>query len=49
LVYRLDEPKVVLLLFGSGKVVCAGARVPQDIEAAIDKITKELQAAGLLS
>ena len=49
LVYRLDEPKVVLLIFGSGKLVCAGARVPQDIEKAVDKITKELTAAGLLS
>jgi len=49
LVYRLDEPKVVLLLFWSGKLVCTGARIPQDVEAAVDKITKELQAAGLLS
>ena len=48
LVYRLDEPKVVLLIFGSGKLVCAGARIPQDIEKAVDKITKELKAAGLL-
>ena len=49
LVYRLDEPKVVLLIFGSGKLVCAGARVPQDIEKAVDKITAELKAAGLLT
>ena len=49
LVYRLDEPKVVLLLFGSGKLVCAGARIPQEIEKAVDKITKELEAARLLS
>lgn len=48
LVYRLDEPKVVLLLFGSGKLVCTGARKPQDVEAAVDKITVELRAAGQL-
>ena len=48
LVYRLDEPKLVLLLFGSGKLVCTGARRPQDVEAAVDKITEELKAAGLL-
>ena len=48
LVYRLDEPKVVLLLFGSGKLVCAGARVPQQIDAAVEKITKELKDAGQL-
>ncbi len=48
LVYRLTEPKVVVLLFGSGKLVCTGARVPQDVEAAVNKITEELKAAGLL-
>ncbi|MFQ6012318.1 MAG: TATA-box-binding protein [Thermoplasmata archaeon] len=48
LVYRLDEPKVVVLLFGSGKLVCTGARKPSDVERAVEKITEELQAAGLL-
>ena len=48
LVYRPDVPKVVLLLFGSGKVVCTGARKPQDVEDAVDKITIELRAAGQL-
>jgi transcription initiation factor TFIID TATA-box-binding protein len=48
LVYRIDEPKVVVLLFGSGKLVCTGARKPQDVEAAVNKITEELRAAGLL-
>lgn len=48
LVYRLDVPKVVLLLFGSGKLVCTGARKPQDVEDAVDKITIALRAAGQL-
>lgn len=48
LVYRIAEPKVVILLFGSGKVVCTGARKPSDVEQAIEKITAELKAAGLL-
>lgn len=48
LVYRIDEPKVVVLLFGSGKVVCTGARKPSDVEQAIEKITAELKSAGLL-
>src|SRR2546423_2371942 len=48
LVYRIDEPKVVLLMFGSGKVVCTGARKPLDIEQAVEKITAELKGAGLL-
>ncbi len=48
LVYRLREPKVVVLLFGSGKLVCTGARKPADVEHAVEKITAELKAAGLL-
>ncbi len=48
LVYRLDDPKVVLLLFGSGKLVCTGARKPEDVERAVEKITEELGIAGLL-
>ena len=48
LVYHMKDPKVVILLFGSGKLVCAGARKPQDVEAAIKKITAELRSADLL-
>ena len=47
LVYRIDVPKVVVLLFGSGKLVCTGARKPSDVEQAVKKITAELKAAGL--
>ena len=48
LVYRMDDPKVVILLFGSGKLVCTGAKKPSDVEKAVKKIDKELRAAGLL-
>ncbi len=48
LVYRVDEPKVVALLFGSGKIVCTGAKEIPDIDRALLKITKELSEAGLL-
>ncbi|MCL5437365.1 MAG: TATA-box-binding protein, partial [Candidatus Thermoplasmatota archaeon] len=48
LVYRLDSPKVVVLLFGSGKLVCTGARKPSDVGDAVQKIMVELQGAGLL-
>jgi excinuclease UvrABC nuclease subunit len=30
-VYRMDEPKVVILLFASGKLVCTGAKREEDI------------------
>lgn len=48
LICRIEEPHVVVLLFGSGKLVCAGARRPSDIEVAVKKIAKELGDAGLL-
>ncbi len=48
LICRLEEPRVVMLLFGSGKLVCTGARRPADVELAVQRITKELQGAGLL-
>ena len=48
LVYRVKEPKVVVLLFGSGKLVCTGARKAKDVELAVDKIAEELKASGLL-
>ena len=48
LVCRLEKPRVVVLLFGSGKLVCTGARRPSDVSLSVEKITKELQDAGLL-
>ena len=48
LVYRLDKPKVVMLIFGSGKMVCTGAKKTEDVEMAVEQITKELRDAGLL-
>ena len=48
LVYSLDEPKVVVVLFGSGKLARTGARQPSDVEEAVCKITEELRSAGLL-
>lgn len=40
LVYRLSDPKVVLLLFGSGKVVCTGAKTADQALLGVQK-TKE--------
>ncbi len=49
LVYRLDSPKVVVLLFGAGKMVCTGAKVPEDGVRAVEKIAAELRSASLMS
>lgn len=42
LVFRLDDPPVVVLLFVSGKGVCAGAKSMRDVKKAAQKITKLL-------
>ena len=46
LVFRLDDPKAVLLLFVSGKGVCAGAKRMKDIKKAVQKINKILPLKG---
>jgi transcription initiation factor TFIID TATA-box-binding protein len=43
LVFRMDDPAVVVLLFVSGKGVCAGAKSTEDIRRAAIKITKILK------
>jgi transcription initiation factor TFIID TATA-box-binding protein len=48
LVYRIKEPRVAMLLFGSGKIVCAGARKIEDVSLAVDNLSKELTSLGLL-
>jgi len=48
LVYRFKEPKVAMLLFGSGKIVCAGARKTEDVLLAVNKLSKELSSLRLL-
>ncbi|MBI4362405.1 MAG: TATA-box-binding protein [Euryarchaeota archaeon] len=48
LVYRLKVPKIVSLIFGSGKVVLTGGKNLEDVRTALVKIQEELEAASLL-
>jgi len=48
LVYRMDEPKLVMLFFGSGKVVCTGGKNTEDMEKGVEKVRKELINTGFL-
>jgi len=49
LVYRIDDPDVVALLFGSGKLVITGGKEPADAVAAVDVISERLSELGLLA
>ncbi len=48
MVYRIKEPKVAMLLFSSGKIVCTGAKNVEDVSKAAEKLSKELKSRGLL-
>jgi len=48
LIYRMKEPKVVILIFTSGKLVCAGAGSEVDAERAVSKLHETLASRGLL-
>jgi transcription initiation factor TFIID TATA-box-binding protein len=48
LVYRMVDPKVAFLLFGSGKIVITGARSVKDVNTAVEKVSKKLKSIGAL-
>jgi len=48
LVYRLDAPKVVVLIFSSGKLVITGGKTPEDCEKGLQVIKAEFDNLGLL-
>lgn len=47
LIYRLDDPNVVSLLFGSGKLVITGTKETGAAHQAIKSIDRELQELGI--
>jgi len=48
LIYRMAEPKVVILLFASGKLVCTGAKQEQDVYDAVEKLHQRLEDKDLI-
>ena len=48
LIYRMKEPKAVILIFTSGKLVCAGASSEVDAKRAVSKLHEALASRGLL-
>ena len=48
LIYRMDVPKVVILLFASGKLVCTGAKQEQDVFTAVEKLHVLLEEKKLI-
>jgi len=48
LIYRMDEPKTVMLLFSSGKLVCTGTKKEEDVGIAIKKLKETLESRDLI-
>jgi transcription initiation factor TFIID TATA-box-binding protein len=44
----MAEPKVVILLFASGKLVCTGAKQEQDVYDAVQKLHTLLEEKKLI-
>jgi transcription initiation factor TFIID TATA-box-binding protein len=47
-VFRMDDPKVVFLIFSAGKLVCVGAKREPDVYIAVDKLQKILEEQDLI-
>jgi transcription initiation factor TFIID TATA-box-binding protein len=48
LIYRMDEPKVVILIFASGNLVCTGAKKKQDVYDAVKRLHINLEEQKLI-
>jgi transcription initiation factor TFIID TATA-box-binding protein len=48
LIYRWESPKVIFLVFSTGKIVCVGARKEKDIYEAIEKLQRKLEESEVL-
>ncbi|MCW4021062.1 MAG: TATA-box-binding protein [Candidatus Bathyarchaeota archaeon] len=47
-IYRMEDPKVVFLIFNTGKLVCVVARREEDVYRAVEKIMALLEEMDVL-
>ncbi len=48
LIYRMNDPKVVILLFASGKLVCTGAKKEEEVHKSVTKLQSILEEKDLI-
>ncbi|MDH4221286.1 MAG: TATA-box-binding protein [Candidatus Bathyarchaeota archaeon] len=48
LIYRWESPKVIFLVFSTGKIVCVGAKKKEDIYEAIENLRRKLEESEVL-
>lgn len=47
-IYRMKDPKVVFLIFSTGKLVCVGAKREEDVYRAVENLVAMLEEIGVL-
>jgi len=48
LIHRMDDPKTVIPIFRSGKLVCAGANKEEDVNRSVEKLHEKLEEEQLI-
>ena len=48
LIYRMENPRVVILIFSSGKLVCSGATAEEQIYLSVTRLHSRLEEEGLI-
>jgi len=48
LIHRMRDPRVVLLIFSSGKMVITGAKEESEVERAVNNVAKQLYETGCI-
>ena len=49
LIYRMNNPRAVFLIFSSGKLVCTGARKEEDVHQAVNILCQKLGEKNMIS
>jgi len=47
LIYRMQEPKTVFLIFSTGRIVCTGAKNKEVVREAVLKLNREVRKLGV--
>ena len=47
-IYRMESPRVVFLVFATGKIVCVGAKRHEDIYEAVENLRRRLEGMKVL-
>jgi transcription initiation factor TFIID TATA-box-binding protein len=48
-IYRMDDPKTVILIFSTGKLVCTGAKKETEVHRSIAKLQETLEEKELIT